>query len=846
MDNFKNLKGLLINSNDRKATNLLNITIRLAISAIILLIIVIIWSYYVFRVSIPFVPPGTTTIQEGEIVNVDGDTVSGSLWHPINLFCGAQVNNPQQIPESESISSIPTLTCPIDKVVYNCGGSSESFPRDGTGAIRSIDNPYTIDNNICLSSQEININKSWCDTPGLDNVGYSNILRDRIKLNCCKDREYESNINYTGLIVYLLITIPIIYYFIDKLFNKFIYVKETEEREKITTKNNDRPSNSTGAEFSNLLDMLLGGVGIKGVVLIFIGYYILLPLFRYFFVSYRCENVTGLAGDLNCGNSCDTDGDCITLNNSPCSSCSNNICINPNHNLGLSFSDLDVNVNPSGVRISVCDISSILDYLNEEGIDDIYNKFIQPLNTGVPVLDNDGKKTAILGHLTANPSDKKKFTSYYYRFYPRQEIIINDTTTPFRVRIPNPPSISGYNYLLNNYIQLEEYSEPNGQSCSDIEANKDPNDNVLNELNCNNNHNCKWNLNTSICETNTDCPNDRYQLPIIDAISAHETLNDNLDLHNKVIRSGIDYDTSTNTYPDNLYPCNDVVFSNSFKIIAKNDISTIGTPISDMDNWINHFELKRDECSDKMGQCYLNDYICENSRGYPIPLKNLQLGSASDFTLGALNDEACQKALYPCLESEQNNNCMTLEEDTNGYIIENRNGGLCKQLGWNNVSKTWENFNDNQDNPDNLPLSFKCVPIIGSPSDIRFTGATVSNWVKDKTDITTKCKSVYKVPRSNIDEINTPNVNISNYYRWNSVSDGENLLCSEWNISGNTCPPSKTINNLATYRNSQDPITECCIDVMDQTDSINIYVSGDVGVGGANVINGVTPTQVYP
>jgi len=836
MENLKKIKGLLTNTNDNDATNLINVIIRLTLSGLIILGLIIVWSYYVFRVSVPFVPSDTTSIQAGERVTVDGEEVDDSLWHPFNLFCAAQVNNPTQTTASPTEPTTTELTCPTDKVVYKCDGTSESYPIGTDGSYRSIDNPYIIENNLCLSSQEIDINKSWCDLPGLRNTTdsttgtVSTILTDRIKSQCCKDREYQSNINYIGLILYLLITVPIIYFFIDKLFSKFIYAKDTEERNKITTKkykdDEDRASKTTGAEFSNLLDMVVGGVGVKAIIGLIIGYYVLLPLFRYFFVSYRCENVIGKSNDPNCGKQCNSDSECINANNSSCSSCNNNIC-------SLSFSDYDENINPSGISISVCGINSILNYLKPEEIDDIYNKFLQPVNQ--QELDNDAKKQAIITHLSANQDDKKLFTSYYYRFYPRQEIFINDTLTPFSFRLPKPPNIIGYDYLLNNFIQLEEYSAPNEQNCNNND----------NELNCNNNHNCKWNLSTSNCEDNNDCLNDRYQLPIIDAISAHQTLNDNLDLHNKVIRSGIDYDTSTNTYPENLYPCNDVVFSNSFKIMAKNDISATGTPISDMDNWINHFELKRDECSDKMGQCYLYDYVCENSKGYPIPLKNLQLGSSTDFTIGAISNKGCQTALYPCDQSQLDRDCLAIIENDDGYILEIPEGGICKQLTWTDTANggTWEESSNSD-----LQLSYKCVPKDAnnqpsSLSAIRFTNASVPKWITNKTDVTTKCKSVNKIPRSNIDEINTPTTNINNYYRWNSVSYGDNLLCSEWNAEPNTCSSSKVINNLATYRTNQDPLEQCCIDVMDQSGPISLYARGE---GSPQAISGVNPTTVNP
>jgi hypothetical protein len=95
------------------------------------------------------------------------------------------------------------------------------------------------------------------------------------------------------------------------------------------------------------------------------------------------------------------------------------------------------------------------------------------------------------------------------------------------------------------------------------------------------------------------------------------------------------------------------------------------------------------------------------------------------------------------------------------------------------------------------------------------------------------------MPRSNIDDDTT----INNYYRWNSVSNDDNILCFDWSNEGNNCPESKIINNLATFRQGEDPQVECCIDIMDQTGPINLYIEG---TGDALPINGVEPTQIDP
>ena len=703
---------------------------------------------------------------------------------------------PRDTPTEQIDTELPELICPVDKVIYKCDGSSESYPT----------NPYTINDDTCdLTSQEIDSNLSWCDIPDLE----PNILLERIRKNCCVDREYESNINYLGMAIYLIITVPIIYMFIDKLFNKFIFIDNTEGK-------SESDIESSGNQFYTLIDNMLGNkYGIKLIILSLVSYYLLLPMFRFFFVSYRCEDVTGVNPESNCSKSCDDDSECITIDNSACSSCINNVCSNP------SFGDYDIDVDDSDIILSVCGIDSLLNHLKDEEIDDIYSKFIPDGRESTRV-----NKENALQSLVSDINENKKLTSYYYRFYPRQEISINDTITPFKIRIPNP-DVVGYDYLLNNYLQLEEY--PSSSTCSQIGVNLD---NTTRQLLCNNNHKCKWDLSSSECVDVGNCPN-RFMLPNIRAINAHQTIDDTLDLHNKVYRSGIDYDTSSNSFPDNLYPCNDVVFQSNYKIMAKNNISTPGTPISDMAEWINNFELKREECSDKLGQCYLKDYVCENSKGYPIPLKNLQLGSTRDFTIGDISDKGCQTAMYPCDETNLDSDCLAIVENQDGYIVEVPNGGICKQLTWTNTrgGGTWEESSD-----DTKQLSYKCVPkdpstdTITLVGDIRFPNATAPDWVNNKTNVTTKCKAVRKIPRSNIDEINTPDTTISNYYRWNSTANEGNLLCTDWIANpSNTCDSSQTVNHYATYESTDDPSNECCIEVNDDPNSqTSLFITGDL------------------
>ena len=166
---------------------------------------------------------------------------------------------------------------------------------------------------------------------------------------------------------------------------------------------------------------------------------------------------------------------------------------------------------------------------------------------------------------------------------------------------------------------------------------------------CNDNFKCKYNSSDQTCgDVPTQC--DRYLLPTIQSINDVQDLND-LHLHNKVIRHGIDINAQ-GELGDNVYPCNDIVIPRVDKVVAKNTIdgNTIdGKAIlnDEFDGWITEFELKRVECADKMGQCYMDDYVCETNDGVPIPLKNLEHPLANHYTIGEVSDTGCSNAVYP-------------------------------------------------------------------------------------------------------------------------------------------------------------------------------------------------------
>ena len=89
MNNLLKLKRLLNTPDD--INNILNIIIRLSIGGIIIILIIIVWSYYIFKVSIPFVSRDTTGDSD-QTIKVGGDTVDSTSMNPYDLFCAFRLH----------------------------------------------------------------------------------------------------------------------------------------------------------------------------------------------------------------------------------------------------------------------------------------------------------------------------------------------------------------------------------------------------------------------------------------------------------------------------------------------------------------------------------------------------------------------------------------------------------------------------------------------------------------------------------------------------------------------------------------------------------------------------------
>uniref|UniRef100_A0A6C0CFY1 Uncharacterized protein n=1 Tax=viral metagenome TaxID=1070528 RepID=A0A6C0CFY1_9ZZZZ len=780
----------MTSSESSKINDPFKVLVRVGVSIPLIILIIVVWAYFIIHASAPLVKntdssstldPGGTTTSHTEI----------NGWDPFGAFCDSQVvrDNPGTI--SANAPAQDDLQCESGKGVYNCSDVQDTNITiiNGDTNIDKV-NPISPDSFRCLSGKEFDENKSWCDDLGLIKddttvtTGATDASRNiseyeqKVRYHCCDDIQYEENINYIGLAIYLVITLPIVFLLIEKILDVFIY--------------RDQPFQKDISNQFKRLGGYISNNGAKLVILVLVFYYLLFPLLRFFFVSYKCEGTHDSTREGNCYNPCTRDDDCRTRPNPSCPVCVNNICSEG------SFSDTQTDVRRVGLKVGVCSIRNIIGDLTQVEINDISEQFVPVGDDIINWIDN----AAADGDTVENR--EQKVTSYYYKFYPRQELIINDTNEPIRVRIANPEgvSIDRFKYQLNNYLLLDDYQSTSTDACSTLDS----------EKKCNDNFNCKY-INGS-CLDDTPCK--RYLLPTIESINAVQDLNDDLDLHNKVIRNGIDINAQ-GVLGDNVYPCNDVVIPRVDKVLAQNTIDSSRILDNDFNDWINMFELKRVECADKMGQCYMDDYVCETNDGVPIPLKNLDHPLPNEYTIGEVSNTGCSNAVYPCEEIHLDQPCTSLDVDVNGYLVETPEGGICKEAQWSGGN--WVTpFGSTNTAP------HKCIPnknidngsIKSADLVPTIEGAKVASWVgtagNPSSLPTTSCKSVNRITRTTID--NQPDYGISNYFRWYTTDDNSDTkLCS--NKQDLSCGSGKYVNHLGTYQNDMDDseITEtCCLD----------------------------------
>ncbi len=735
--------------------------------------------------------------------------------NPKKLFCDIQTNI------LSSTNSDNTVTCQNTEVRHYCGNrptiSSNQPPLDPTNVYHSLDN------DVCPDSKKLQEDNIWCGDRNIPPTVSGSTIPTIVTDNCCVNQTLQDNINYFGLFIFTIIIIVLLWIMIKKIFDIIYEKKDTgiygfsKKYEDIffkivneITEAVDEDGNKTESSEEKKVQTKIGKIIIWTLTIYLFSHFILLPLFRFFFVSYKC----------------DSQHSSIQGSGDP------------------SFTDVsDIHHQSEPIQISVCGINSILNSstaLTDDEINELYNQHITLSSGTAPATTRASQLSALQSYFTSNPTKAKSATIQYYKFLPRQNIHINDTVSPFTTSISVPDNIPGYNPLFNNFVNLEEYP---------ITACSGGNQSI-----CNKNHNCKWDGSNCI---NDHCPSSgtRYSLPEVRGLNTRQEL-DILDVHNKMFRNGRDFDASNQSYIDNTYPCNNVAIDILKKELAKNNISGASTDKS----WVNDFELKRIECSGNNGKCYMDNYICQTDNGTPIPLKSIDINDNNKYTIPTFNnidDNVCSNSMYPCGDVDPvDSSCKSLEIDSNNYLVENDNGGKCKMVAWNDSNSTW-------DLSSNSPNSIKmCVPnskLTGAiPNQTLVSGATLpgsknASWINklsqnsfNLADINTHCKSVKRLPRTNIPNsvLRAPATGTSNgtpYFRWSN----NNPLCSQHPNHNSMCVSPTELQSNNTYSAGDDVntiVSKCCHQPSVTDDqNTSLYVSG---TGTPVAVNSITPTQI--
>lgn len=244
-------------------------------------------------------------------------------------------------------------------------------------------------------------------------------------------------------------------------------------------------------------------------------------------------------------------------------------------------------------------------------------------------------------------------------------------------------------------------------------------------------------------------------LPSIPDIPMEEqSLSTTEDTHNRVYRTGAVEGTTHS-------PCNQVEIDSSVRSLLSG-INSINDNLTDngVNIGVSEYELKRIECAEHNGQCYMDQYPCQTSLGVPIPLKNID-GGLQGLTVGEITDNGCSKATYPC--SDIGETCTTLGLDitqnthTTGHLIEIE--GTCQSVVWS--GDDWVNDLSDEAQLQCIPSTDQW-PLVGSTADTSFLS---------------QCRSIPRLPQTTYE-------GDSAYYTWSFSPPTGNHLCETPDSSG--------------------------------------------------------------
>jgi hypothetical protein len=307
----------MVESEKSKVTSIQKL-IRYIISLFLFVVIIFVWSYYLILSAIPYVRASEGT--------------QNPIYNPMELFCGR--HDGQGV-----LDVLRSIGAGVSEIVVGDDVANDLFDieveEDGEQNYCVSENKTTYicgDNDsagICLSDYAFIEDNYWCD----DNEGLTGgALNDALRTHCCEPIDFNSNINYMGLVIYLVVTAPIVFLLIQKIFEVFIRYDKFKRTE----------YSSQYYDYFSFISKRFS----KYLAIFLILYYMILPMFRFFFVSISCDN-TEFSRNSICEARCNQDDDCVSLHGE-CSSCINGLCRDPN------FVDEDSMINVRDIDLRVC------------------------------------------------------------------------------------------------------------------------------------------------------------------------------------------------------------------------------------------------------------------------------------------------------------------------------------------------------------------------------------------------------------------------------------------------------------------------------------------------------------
>ena len=107
MEKLNKIKKIFDSKED--VNGILNVSMRVGFAGILIIIIIIVWSYLILKVSRSFVQNDESVIE--------------NTWNYVDTFCSSQITPPRQPIQTED-----SIQCTIGKVEYKCDGSGDSYP----------------------------------------------------------------------------------------------------------------------------------------------------------------------------------------------------------------------------------------------------------------------------------------------------------------------------------------------------------------------------------------------------------------------------------------------------------------------------------------------------------------------------------------------------------------------------------------------------------------------------------------------------------------------------------------------------------------------------------------------